>query len=294
MRRFSRVVLFDVLIDPGHWLSCHIQACFESTDVCVAVMIVAHILFAGPDQFHRVWHLRSDLGRLDRVVGKGPPPETATKQLVVKGHVGDIHVNRFSNFLGEAKRVLSTCPELALTVMHPCCAVHRLHRCVGKIGDAICGFDDLARCTQRRLCVACFEINLLATIVVCVIHSVGELTVDITLFDIAVAAGFVLDRNLVHSLSGLPVTIGDDSNGIAEVNDFANTGHILYDCRVDRLDGVAKHRRSFYGCVFHAGKNRVDAKLGGAVDFRRNVEPLNVCAHDREFTFRLEHRSGRK
>ena len=133
---------------------------------------------------------------------------------------------------------------------------------------------------------------MLITVLIGAIHVGCELFENIALFDTPIAAGFVFDCDLVDSLFGLPVAVGNDNNSVVEVDDLPDTRHVLYGSRVHRLDAIPKCRRCFHGRIFHAGQYYINAETGGAVDFRRHVQARHGPPHDRKFFLGLERRFG--
>ena len=71
MRRLFGVMLVDVVVVPGNRPAVCVESAAEPADAGLAVMVVAHVLFARPDEFYRVGHIRGDSGRLDREIVEG-------------------------------------------------------------------------------------------------------------------------------------------------------------------------------------------------------------------------------
>ncbi len=191
-------------------------------------MVVAHVLFARPDELHRVRYFAGQTGSLGRVVREGATPEAAAEILVVQHDVVEVHVQGAGNFGCETQRVLGTRPELANAIVDPRGAVHRFHRRVRQVWNAIFGFDDLRRYCQCRVRITGLEIDDFIAACDGVVHIACELREDVTLLDCFVALLLERDREAFERLQCLPVPVGNDGDCVAEVDHLAHARHVLH------------------------------------------------------------------
>ena len=73
-------------------------------------------------------------------------------------------------------------------------------------------------------------------------------------------------------LLGAPITVGNDCDGVAELDDLQHAAPALHGPFVDMLELAARHRAGIDRGIDHAGDLRIDCELSGAVDFERRVE----------------------
>ena len=66
--RLNRVMFVNELINPCRRLAGIVQRCFEPADVRLPVVVVAHVLFARPDQLNGIGYLRRHARGLNRVI----------------------------------------------------------------------------------------------------------------------------------------------------------------------------------------------------------------------------------
>jgi hypothetical protein len=110
MRRLFGVVLVDVVIVPRDSITGGVETTPKPADTGLAVMVVAHIFLARPNQFDRIRRLRGDARCLYGEVVERPAPEAATQVLVVQNDLRLIHADSLGYLLGEAQRVLRAQP----------------------------------------------------------------------------------------------------------------------------------------------------------------------------------------
>ena len=202
----------------------------------------------------------------------------------------EIHVQYTGNLGRKTERVLGARPQFADIVVNPRRAIHRLHRCVRKVGHAILGFDGACSGCHRRIDVTRYEVDDLVASCDRAIHVGGELLEYVTLLDGFVAVLAEFHGKLVQRLPGRPVTVRDDGNCIVEIDDFAYARHVLHGRLVYGFHAGAKHGRCLHGGVFHARQLCVYAERRAAIDFGRHIQSLYVRAEDRELIRRLENR----
>ena len=252
MRRLGGLVFVHVMVVPCDGLAGRIQSCPESADAGLTIEIVAHVFLARPDQLDRVMYLGRDSRSLNRDIGERAPAEAAAEVLVIYGHIRRAKSDCFAGAFRKFERILCSQPELAFTVVHPRRTVHRFHRRVRQVRDAILGCNNLIGSRQRTFGITAAEVGMLFVLGSGFVEVGGELPEDVTLFAVSIAAIVEFDSELLECLARLPVTVRYDGDCVAQIDDLANPRHILNRSIVNRRDPATEHGCCANSCVLHA------------------------------------------
>ena len=211
---------------------------------------------------------------------------------VAAGHAG--HLGRHVD--GDAGR-LGRDPQVHLAVLDLRGAVDRLHRRMGQERRAVFGGDLLQR------------LHLLAVDLAAGVVGVARLGVEqarqagihLGTGQIRLRARPPLRRQGGRRLSRAPPGIGDNrrarhavlAQGRRQVQHFLDARHGQRHRRIERGQGIAQAARQMQGRVQHAGRPRIDAEHGAAIDFRRRVRARGSLADQLEVQRRFQHRRAR-
>ena len=273
VRRRRWLVFVHVDVAPRRGLAVAIERAFETADHGWPVAILGHVLFPRPDHLHRfARHGLGDARRAPHVVVVEAPAERAAEIGVVDRHRLRRQFENVRHRAARPQRVLGARPHVADAVAGPDGAVHRLHRGVGEIGNAVLGIDALGRLRQRGFDVAMFDLRFAAAIGEGRGDVVLELRVDALLVDRFLAVGIPRHVDGGQRLARVPVAVRHHRHGVSQIDHVENARHGPRRLIVERLDRGAED-----GCrqgggdleILHLG---VDAERRAAIDLGRNVQ----------------------
>ena len=191
----------------------------------------------------------------------------------------------------DAEIVLRAGPDFAAPVRKMNGAIHWLHGCMSQIGYPIAGVNHAGSALQRPRRVPDSNVFIVLTgfkrgIILCKDVGTGAL--------IVFGTGEVRGQ-LLQSLAGAPVIVGDNSNGIFQ---FYHTDHTaaLHDGIniVHSLQLATEYRRCGNRGIKHALWSGVDPELGAAIHFGWDIHAWQGSAHQRELLGAFEYRTARR
>ncbi len=216
--------------------------------------------------------MQGNLNRAVRIVGFDPPPEAAAE-------IGGVHLHRVFFQTGERccvflhhGRALVRRPDLQVVsgVKRGC--VHRLHRGVGEVRQAVFSLDH-GCALRQRVHIAVIAHGGVGRIA----KTAGDLIKD-RVGRFGVGGGIPGDVNCIHGLLGKPGVGSHNRNGIAKIEDLFDTGHPLGLAGVKASLADTEMGALLDGCEFHAGQANVDAELCSACGFGHHIDAWHVLA----------------
>ena len=281
-RGFTVTVQADVRItvQPGQGFTPGVQLRFEAADFRRAVVIMAYVLFPGPDQLDRVGHAHGGMHRVpDKVAAeRSLAPETPAHLVRVDDDVLHIHGGSLGSQRPCAQRVLHAGPQLKPSVAAPGNTIHGFHGGMGQKRHAIFGPD---RPGRRRHCPGNVP-RLMIGDKASTVQGRVEVTAHALRTELTVAAVTELHGQPGKRLVGAPVVVRCHNHGAGDLQYVLHPGQGLDGTRINRDDISAKNRRVTDSRNFHVvqaevdGVNRGAGHLIGQIDARHRFAAQDI------------------
>src|SRR5580700_1983310 len=269
---------FAIVVEGGFDVMRRRRAEFSESDV----------VFAGPDQLHR---LADRLRQADRVVHGlvvAAPAKTAAEELLVQHDVGALGLQDAGDAVEQAGRRLGADPKLGRFSVggHGGGGVHRLHLRVVDVARAIFAAEHALGARQRRLGVAFVLVSYaVASLVAADGRKILERLLAVEMRTRRVAPG-----DLQQALGRLRAFDrgADDADALRQFYDVGDARHFARAAVVDIQRRAACIGRLQHRGIDHARHLNIHAVCGCAFDFQRHVDASDVFADQAEARGRLE------
>ena len=108
------------------------------------VVVELDVVFAAPDDFHRLPGFLREEGGFDGIVGLGLAAEASAEESYVAGDIFFFQAESFGDFFLHALRVLRRRPDYDFLTLHVSNGDRRFHGGVGEMRSEIFRFDDFS------------------------------------------------------------------------------------------------------------------------------------------------------
>ena len=244
-----------------------------------------HVVFARPDYLDRPFDHARDFGRFLHEIAFCSAPEPSAEEGRVDVCIIDAHTSRLRGHLPSASsddrrtvRKLRGRPDGAAPFVHPSRAVHRLHRRMREVGQAInCLVCGSRRGQSRRgIPLVTYGPSTLPGFRLQVREDVGVI-------ESGCLPLIPVDEKCVPSGLGRDVPIGHDGDPRLDLNHLTDAGNGERCRRIERTDRSTEHGATSDHrdpCLWGSGvdpENRSSGTLG------LDIEPCHRSTDDTEF-----------
>ena len=257
-------------------------------------VVELEVVFAAPDDLHRLADLLGEQRRFDHVVRLRFAAEAAAEQRYMAGHVGLGDAERIGHGFLNGLGVLRRRPrhDLAVSELRDC--RRRFHRGVRQHPGVVRGFMRFRRARERLVDIADVSQRLLRRL-----HGCEELLAERLRIERGVGAVAPRDVERLPALKRGPAVVGDDRRAAKRLEHvrwlrLGEADYVLHAADfprrriVDLRRAAAEHRRTCHCRVDHSRHPGVDPERAFARDEIVEIRDGDGLADERVFRRRLE------
>ena len=258
-----------------------------------AIGALLHVFLARPDDLHRMIDLhRHPCDLLDDLgIGREPPPEPATHDHRMEGHIRHRQSGELGQQVARLQRVLRRAPHLQLAVVVVPGHGEGLHRRLVQERHAVIGVQTPP---PRRGQSGGHIAAAICVIGLALPDQRGLRGMDRLAGEAPMAAIAELRRQGAHALQRRPIAAGHHHHRVVEPNDLFHPLDRQCRRRIDPQQLAAAHRRGHHRRHPHPRQGEIDAILGAAIDLGGNVEAIDRLADQAIVGAGFQHRFARQ